>query len=191
MRLFEEQVDLSGSVQAADPQLVLVLEALDKRTDLAAVAERLNIEILVETESMSEPDDDFKLISDYPRERVITSCLHAICLNQAAMTQLRSLWNVWKRDGRLRRNYGQLAELFAHLKDLRPWGPADRLKAAGLEERVAGLLPDTRHVIEVELWYRRTEEARQSAEQSVTGLINAADGRSLRAQLLRLLVTTR
>ncbi|MBV8542831.1 MAG: hypothetical protein JO266_14795 [Acidobacteria bacterium] len=64
MRLFDEQVDLSSSVQATDPQLVLVLEALDERTDLARVAERLNIEILVEIESASEPDDDFKFISE-------------------------------------------------------------------------------------------------------------------------------
>jgi len=176
MRLFEEQVDLSGSVQAADPQLVLVLEAVDERTDLAGVAERLDIEILVETESISEPDDDFKLISESPRERVITSCLHAICLNQAAMTELLSLWNAWKRDGRLRRNYGQLAELFAHLKDLRPWGPEDRLKAFDIEARLAGLLPDARQVIEIELWYRRTERARQVAEQNVTSLVNAAGG---------------
>ncbi len=179
MRLFEEQVDLSGSVQAADPQLVLVLEALDERTDLAGVAERLNIEILVETETTSEPDDDFKLISENPHERVITSCLHAVCLNQAAMTELRSLWTAWKRDGRLRRNYGQLAELFAHLKDLRPWGPEDRLKTFDIEARLAGLLPSARQVIELELWYRRTEQARQAAEQNVASLVSAAGGRVL------------
>jgi len=179
MRRFEEQVDLSGSVQAADPQLVLVLEAVDERTDLAGVAERLNIEILAETESTSEPNDDFKLISESPRERVITSCLHAICLNQAAMTELLSLWNVWKRDGRLKHNYGQLAELFAHLKALRPWGPEDRLKAFDIETRLAGLLPSARQVIEIELWYRRTEQARQVAEQNVTRLVSAAGGRVL------------
>lgn len=179
MRLFEEQVNLSDSVQAADPQLVLVFEALDERTDLTRVAELLNIEILVETESASTPDDDFAFISENPREPVVTSCLHAIFLNQAAMTELLSLWNAWKRDGRLKRNYGILAELFAHLKDLRPWGPEDRLKTADLEIRLAGLIPSASQVIEIELWYRRTEQARQSAEQSVTSLVSAAGGRVL------------
>jgi len=60
---FDDQVQLAQSLPAADPQLVLVFEALDERTDVAAVADKLGIEILVETDSTTEPDEEFELVS--------------------------------------------------------------------------------------------------------------------------------
>ena len=52
---FGAEIQLAQSIQATDPQLVLVFEALDEQIDLTAVAQKLGLEILVESEGAIEP----------------------------------------------------------------------------------------------------------------------------------------
>ncbi|MGO1266718.1 MAG: hypothetical protein ACTMIY_08815, partial [Microbacterium gubbeenense] len=70
-----DQVQISNSIHVADPQLVLVFEALDEQIDLSAVAANLGIEILIEAESAITPTDEFELVSQEPRNPYIGSCL--------------------------------------------------------------------------------------------------------------------
>lgn len=111
---FGAEIQLADSIQAADPQLVLVFEALDEQIDLTAVAQKLGLEILVESEGAMEPTDEYQLISKKPRNPFIGSCLHAVCLNQTALNNLLSLWRTWKRNQSLPYGYSPLRELFAH-----------------------------------------------------------------------------
>jgi hypothetical protein len=173
---FGTQIALSQSLHATDPQLVLVFEALDEQTDLGRVADKLGFEILNESEGFMSPTDDFGLISDSPRDPEIKTCLHAVCLNQSAMTRLLALWNEWTRTGRVEHGYGPLKELFSHLKDVRPWGPADRLKAIDWDQYFAERLPDQLHTLEIELWYRKSSVLRQKAQSEVEGLVRVAGG---------------
>lgn len=173
---FGTQVALSQSLQATDPQLVLVFEALDEQTDLGAVADKLGFEILNESEGSMSPTDDFGFISDSPKDPEIKTCLHAVCLNQPAMSRLLALWKEWTRTGRVEYGYGPLKVLFSHLKDVRPWGPADRLKAINWDQYFAERLPDQPHTLEIELWYRRSPALRQRAQSEVEGLVSAAGG---------------
>lgn len=173
--LFDDQVDVSTSVNAADPELVLVFEAIDEQTDIAGVAKRLGMEVLIESESEDEPDLDFAIKSKKPRDETVTRCLHAVCLNKSAFDELLTLWNSWKRDEKLQRPYGRLADLFAHLKDVRPWGPEDRVRIGGFGDP-AGLLDDRRHLIEVELWFRRSTQLREAVERNVADLVVQAGG---------------
>lgn len=173
---FGAEVQLVESVQAADPQLVLVFEALDERADLAAVAQKLGLEILVESEGAIEPTEDYQLISKKPRDPFIGSCLHAVCLNQTALDNLMSLWTTWKRNQSLPYGYSPLRELFAHLKDLRLWGPQDRLKMLDWDEHFAGRITDQPHALEIELWYRRSPQTRLASQREVTALVEQAGG---------------
>jgi hypothetical protein len=173
---FGDQIQLANSIQATDPQLVLVFEALDEQIDLTVVAQKLGLEILVESEGAIEPTDEYQLISDRPRNPLIGSCLHAVCLNQSAFSNLLSLWKTWKRDQTVPYGYSPLRELFAHLKDLRPWGPQDRLKMLNLEEHFAGRITDQPHSIEIELWYRGTQQRRLASQQEVAALVEQAGG---------------
>jgi Subtilase family len=175
---FGSQVQLAESIQAADPQLVLVFEARDEQVDLASVARNLNLEVLVESESRVEPDDEFSLGSATPRNPLVSSCLHAVCLNQTALENLLGLWRAWQRDqsGTLGRGYAPLRELFGHLKDVRPWGPEDRLKLIDWDTYFAGQLVGNLHSIDVELWFRRSPQARAVAEAEVVALIEQAGG---------------
>lgn len=172
----DEQVQLVASIHAADPQLVLVLEALDEQIDLTRVAQRLGIEILAEAEGASEPTAEFQLRSAQPKNPLITSCLHAVCTDITSFEKMRRLWRIWNIEPALPRGYSALGELFAHLKDLRPWGPQDRLGSIDWDDYFAGRIDDRPHTIEVELWYRHTAARRQQSQQEVSTLIQEAGG---------------
>jgi hypothetical protein len=175
---FGTQIQLAQSIQAADPQLVLVFEARDEQVDLGSVARNLGLEVLVESESRTEPDNEFSLISAKPRSPLVSSCLHAVCLNQAALENLLRLWRAWERDQSrsLGRGYAPLRDLFRHLKDVRPWGPEDRLKLTDWDTYFAGQLAGNLRSIDIELWYRQSPQTRAAAQAEVAALIEQAGG---------------
>lgn len=176
-RAFGDQINIVASLGASDPELVVVFEALDERVDLTNVAENVGFEILSEVETESEPDPDFPRRSK-DQSLPVPGCIHAVCLNRSAMDELLRYWAEWKRSQRLPHGYSPLRELFAHLKDVRPWGPLDRVRATDWSEYLAGLLPDTQHEIEIELWYRLSPALRDRAERDIAAVI-AADGGSV------------
>jgi Subtilase family len=174
---FQTQIQLARSLPAADPQLVLVLEARDERIDLTTVAKKLDIELLVETETSVAADDEFEMIK--PRATpLISASLHAVCVNQAAMNELLGLWRAWKDDQELGHGYAKMRDLFMHLKDVRPWGPQDRIKMIDWDEHFAGELPGTTRSIDIELWFRGSPAARAAAETQVRDLVTQAGGQA-------------
>lgn len=171
---FDQQATLTASLGASDPQLVIVFEAIDEREDLSGVAVRAGLEILAEVERDFEPDPDF------PRKSVnkdlpVTGCLHAVCINEQAKANIITQWRKWQNAGKVDTGYAPLRQLFAHLKDVRAWGPQDRVRSADVAAALGGMLPGD-HTVEIELWYRRSEAARQRAESEVTTLIQQGGG---------------
>lgn len=170
---FDEQIDLMQSLGASDPQLVVVLEAVDERIDLAAVAQLVGFEVLTEVETTFDDDPAF------PRTRsgnyTVSACLHAVCVSQAAKQALLSQWSQWQRDGRLDYGYSRVRDLFQHLKDVRPWGPQDRVRLADLGATLGGLITPT-HEVELELWFRQSDSLRHEAQRVVTELVQASGG---------------
>jgi len=171
-----DQVQLLQSIQAADPQLVLVMEARDESIDLAGVADAMGIEIVAEAESRVEPDDEFALASERPRSPLVSSCLHAVCVNQTSLESLLGLWRAWRRDRKLPRGRAPLRDFFVHLKDIRPWGPQDRLKMINWDVHFAERHPDDLVSIDVELWFRGSNVTRSAAQANVTALLARGGG---------------
>jgi len=174
---FSEQAILTRSLGASDPQLVVVFEAIDERADLARVAELAGLEILTEIERDYDPDPNF------PRKTVnqdlpVTGCLHAVCINEQSRTNILTQWRRWQQTGQVDTGYAPLRDVFSHLKDVRPWGPQDRVRLSELAAALAGMLPGE-HTVEIELWYRLSEALRQKAQNEVTSLIQAGGGRVL------------
>ncbi len=166
-----DQIHLAESIQAADPQLVLVMEARDENIDLTAIAAGLGIEILREAESRVDPDDEFALASERARSPLVSSCLHAICVSQNSLDELLRLWRAWQRDRQLPRGRAPLRDFFLHLKDIRPWGPQDRLKLIDWDAHFAGIDPDAQVSIDIELWFRGSPDARIAAQDGVSALL--------------------
>jgi hypothetical protein len=174
---FSEQITLTQSLGASDPQLVVVFEAIDERADLARVAKLAGLEILAEVEQEYEPDPNF------PRKTAnqdlpVTGCLHAVCINEQSRGKILAQWRLWQATGQVDHGYAPLRDIFAHLKDVRPWGPQDRVRFSELAAALAGMLPGD-HTIEIELWYRLSSSLRRRAQDEVARLIQASGGRVL------------
>jgi hypothetical protein len=157
---------------------VLVFEARDEQVDLASVARNLDLEVLAESESRVEPDDEFSLKSEKPRTPLVSSCLHAVCLNQTALGDLLGLWRAWQQDQTRSLGHGNapLRDLFQHLKDVRPWRPEDRLKLMDWDTYFAGQLAGQQRSIDIELWYRQSQQTQATAEDEVRALLHQAGG---------------
>jgi len=170
------QIQLAESIQSADPQLVLVMEARDENIDLAGVADKLGIEIISESETRVDPDDEFELASERARNPLISSCLHAVCVNQTSLDELLRLWRTWKQGQALPRGRAPLRDFFTHLKDVRLWGPQDRLKLIDWEIHFQGREPDALVSIEIELWFRSSADRRTSVQSEVAALLQRDGG---------------
>ncbi|MFO6453034.1 MULTISPECIES: S8 family peptidase [unclassified Aeromicrobium] len=176
---FSEQATLSQSLGASEPQLVVVFEAIDEREDLSDVAVRAGLEILIDVARDYEPDSDFPRTTKN-QDLPVGGCLHAVCVSEEAKANVLRQWRKWQDTGKVDTGYAPLRRLFEHLKDVRPWGPADRVRAGDVAEALKGMLPGD-HTIEIELWYRRAETARHQAEADVTALIELGGGRVISA----------
>lgn len=171
---FSEQASLTASLGASDPQLVVVFEAIDEREDLTAAAARAGLEVLTETERDFDPDSTFPR-NTANQDLPVGGCLHAVCVSEQAKANVLRQWRLWQRSGRVDRGYAPLKVLFSHLRDVRPWGPADRVRLANVSRALEGMLPGD-HSIEIELWYRRSEKDRQKAESEVRALVSRSGG---------------
>jgi hypothetical protein len=96
-----------------------------------------------------------------------------------ALREIVSLWNTWVDTGAVPRNYTPWRDLFAQLRSVRPWGPADRVSAPNREyfRRTVDGAPDNEPVrIEIELVFRANQEAARAAEAEVTDHIVRSGG---------------
>jgi hypothetical protein len=99
--------------------------------------------------------------------------------DMAALRNLESLWRRWQR-GQLIRGETPWASVFELLRDLRPWGPADRVQRADLGFLAAAIedrADDELIRLEVELVYRDREHVANEQEADVRGAITARGGR--------------
>lgn len=96
-----------------------------------------------------------------------------------ALRELCSLWRRWSRGEELGRGFAAWRDLFALLRDLRPWGPKDRLtdgERVRILEAIEGADADARARLEIELVFRREPEASKAREE-ISGLVLRSDGR--------------
>jgi len=90
------QVQLSASLPATDPELVLIFEALDERVDLESMASKMGFEVLTEVDSFEDPTDEFQLLSDKTRNPTIGSCIHAVCVDSTSLLRIQKKWKEYK-----------------------------------------------------------------------------------------------
>jgi hypothetical protein len=96
-----------------------------------------------------------------------------------ALRELESLWNRWRR-GDLQRGETPWREVFGLLRDLRPWGPQDRVRQEDREilaDEIANAADDQLIRIELELVFRTGEGAATPRQGLVAGRVAAAGGR--------------
>jgi len=177
---------VSGGLVAADPELVVVFEVIEESIDLAEAFGRAGLDLMLDVE---DSISDEALGSDFARTKApqpgsdpVKRYLHAAMANPAAVRQLIGLWNRWKRGERMSKGFGPYSQLFARLHNVRPWGPADRVRATGLDQSLQHALEGAlvEMPITIELFFRQSESLRRRAEERVQSIIVGAGGRVLR-----------
>ncbi len=99
-----------------------------------------------------------------------------------ALQQIESLWRKWVSGQKLPRGFTPWRDVFACLRDLRVWGPTDRvqpLDADSLVDEIEGRADDELVPLEIELVFRASPEAGATSEETVTAAVRQSGGRIL------------
>lgn len=120
--------------------------------------------------------------------------LYLMIPDAKALRQLHSLWKRWQANERLGSGFGPWEDLFAQLRDLRPWGPEDRVSAEDLSVLAQERADSDGFVkLELELVYRhkgdQVEAEALDALQAVNGLLVSRvriDGAGYHALLVKI-----
>ncbi len=164
------------------PEDVLVLETAGTAEDFfKAVSKIEGLEFLGEyDEEDIPPDDDFfvdrKGVHGEYRGRV-----YLMFANQEAFRQLLRLWSTWQRGEKFRRGFTKWRDVFALLRDIRPWSVRDRLEETGVLQDWRERLEWERDKLpcEIELWFRSGEGQRTLASAHVHAQVQELGGRVL------------
>lgn len=142
------------------------------------------LELLGSEEVEFAPDEDFfeldarKGREGQPRQdRPLGGRLYLAMPSLEALRQLRSLWKSWQDGEEIPRGRKQWRSIFEALRDIRPWGPADRITDATIEHwQGIEADPNGMYRIEAELWFRQGEMERQAAFRRVGQAVSEAGG---------------
>ncbi|MES2770230.1 MAG: S8 family peptidase [Bdellovibrionota bacterium] len=184
--ILSSQMQLTTSIDAIEPEHVIVFETIGSVEDFYKASKNIEgLEWLTEFngEEVAE-NEDFHILGENEENQEIGQLsrrVYFVMSNQEGMRQLMAMWRKYKRDGDSA-DYGRgktkWRDLFEHLYSLRTWDTEDRLLATGLredwEDRVQ---TDQENInVEIELWFRKTQEAREESEVNVLSAVEEAGG---------------
>ena len=178
--------DVQANVVGMEPEQVIVLETFGTSVEQVAkaAAKIPGLEWLAEKD-LKDAQPQYGFQNEKDAAATLPVRLYALFTNQQAMNALLGLWEQWTQDpnARAKQGYGQFKNLFIYLRDIRRWGPKDRIEATGILQRwldeiaVKGAQGTIR--FEVELWFRSDPAKRQAAYAAVNAIVAAAGGNCL------------
>ena len=168
------------------PERALVLEVAGSMVDFQALAARVEgLEFLGDEEIEFDPDEDFFELDERKgregerrTDRPLGGRLYLAMPDVEALRQLLSMWDRWQRGAGLPTGFTPWRDVFASLREIRPWGPADRLSDETMfrwREEIEDDPGEMRR-IEVELWFRDGAASRTAAFRRVAEVVAEAGG---------------
>ena len=180
----ERTVEIQQNAVGTDPSQVIVIETVGSIEDFSNAVSRIEgLEWLGEADiDEIAPDEDF--YNKKKPEKLLRGRLYLVMSNQRAMDEMLSLWRRYQANPNMDWAYGttKFKHVFDTLYDIRRWDVQDRLAETRVLEAWREDLehyPEQPVRIEVELWFRSSEENRRSAESEVIALVSAVGGRIL------------
>ena len=159
-------LELRADPAALAPERLLVFEVRGSIATFARAVSRIpGLELVDEEELPSDEDSSPVAYLLVPEVR--------------ALRQIESLWQIWLAGRDLPDGYTPWRDVFACLRDLRPWGPDDRVQpfdASVLGEEIFGKADDELVPLEVEIVFRPNAVAAASNDASVVRAISAYRG---------------
>jgi hypothetical protein len=191
--LANQRVELSDTTPEDDPELVAVFDlagAVD--TFYRAASKVPGLEFLFDVEDDPiDPDDDFYFTDKQgdATDDGVPQHLYMVMSNASALGELIRLFELWQANNSitLERGLNPLKEVFALLRNIRRWGPEDRIRETGLldqwreDARDAG--SQTMRA-EIELWYRSDSGRRDAARRAVEQALARSNGRIISSSVI-------
>lgn len=163
------------------PEQVLVFETNGPVHELYdAIANTPGLEWLLDDELRDLPPDEDFHHKAHPGTKPVTARAYLVMSNAVALEQLLSVWNAWTINRRVAPPLAPWLDVFRRLRDVRRWGPEDRLEETGILDGWREELADPQpwlNPFEVELW-ARTPAARSEASARVRALVARAGGQA-------------
>lgn len=190
--------DMKSEVDGFEPERVIVFETIaDTVEEFAKAAANVEgLEWVGELDLGDQAgDDDFHVDKEGSETKPLDARLYAVMSNQKAAQSLLSLWNNWQTEPnkRVAAGFGPFKNVFQHLKDIRRWGPMDRLEGTGVlaawkeDQQFAADHPVVNQQpvrFEVELWYRGDEATRIKAYSQLNTVVTKAGGKCIAQQAI-------
>ncbi|QHC54614.1 S8 family peptidase [Rathayibacter tanaceti] len=177
-----------------DPSLIVVFDLAGTVEDFRKAAAKVpGFDYLLEVdEEKSQPDSLFHLEEhSVAVNKPVPRTLHVVMSDAAAARQLVSLFKQWEENPRvtLRTGFNPLKQVFAQLRNVRPWSIQDRVRETGLLEEwsedleAAGPYRSSKRV-EIELWFRSDADLRIRAEGHVRRVVSASGGQVVSSTII-------
>lgn len=171
---------LRDQLGGVSPEMALVLETVGSASGFLKAVQRVRgLEWLGEVDAELLADEEFYDLKD-PR-RALGGSIYLVMTDRRALEEVLSLWARYKREEPFPRGWTPWRDVFSLLREIRPWGPEDRLRETGLAEAWGERLDagDDRVHTEIELWFRKSPDSRRRAQALVEDGIARAGGQSL------------
>lgn len=176
----QQLAELRNDPAAIAPERALVFEIASSVVDFDRARRNVpGLEFLGEEEDEVPADEDFGV--DGKPDKGVPRRVYFTMPDAAALREIVSLWRLYQEGRELGRGRTEWGKVFAHLSDIRPWGPKDRLTEdvqVAWQERLRDQ-PDEPIRFEVELWFRPAAAIRENAHRRLEEAIARADGRIL------------
>jgi hypothetical protein len=182
-RAFDQRrLELRGQAANEDPDLVLVLETVGAVSEFkTAVMQVPGLEWLAAWDDDEiEPDEEFY---DYDApDKPLRGKVFLVGSNRDALDDVVRLWERFRdnQSVKLGKNLEAWKTVFRHLKQVRFWGPADRLEPTLRQDwqfRIEHGVGSIR--FEIEAWHHPSEAKNRAASAEIRTLVATAGGEVL------------
>lgn len=160
-------LSLRADPSALAPERLLVFEVKGDIANFASAIKKVQGLELIDEEEL-------------PRDEDKSPVAYLLVPDLVALRQIESLWRIWLSEKPLQKGYTPWRDVFACLRDLRVWGPSDRVQEFDLEilEQEIDDLDDAELItLEIELIFRSSEAMATVCEATVLSSVIAAGGR--------------
>lgn len=174
-----KRLTMQTTVAGLVPEDVLVLETAGTVDDFFNAASRIEgLEFLAEYDEDDIPPDDDFFVEKKGSHNEYRGRVYLMFANQQAFRQLLNLWRTWQQKEIFQTGLTKWRDVFALLRDIRPWSVHDRLEETGVLEDWRGRLERERETLpcEIELWFRSDEQQRSAAATQVRAKVQELNG---------------
>jgi hypothetical protein len=159
-------LELRADANSLAPERLLVFEVRGPVSEFAHAIRAVPGLELIDEEEISGDDQDKAPVA------------YLMMPDAQALGQLVSLWRRWQRD-ELRVGETPWRNVFQLLRDLRPWGPLDRVQNFDrdfLTQEIEGRAEGDLITLEIELIYRTGDDAAKAAEAEISDAVQSRGG---------------